>query len=137
MKILRLVLLLTLVGVAVCQTTPNINLNIPAHSTPNWDVLLNANFTALDLLLSGNSVIPALNVAGPITLSGSGPAAVQLAPGAFATLTATFTCNSTNEGMLASVNDSNTNTWGATVASGGSFHILVFCNGTNWTVAGK
>jgi hypothetical protein len=129
--------ILVLVSAAFTQTTPNINLNIPAQGTLNWDVLLNANFTQLDLLLSGNATLPALNVAGPITLSGSGPSAVQLAPGAFATLTATYTCNSTNEGMLASVNDSNTNTWGATVANGGSFHILVFCNGTNWTVAGK
>lgn len=67
---LILVLLLTLVRVGICQTTPNIGLNIPAHSTPNWDVLLNANFTLLDLLLSGNSTISGLNVAGthyPIT----------------------------------------------------------------------
>ena len=137
MKILRLFLLLIFARVAVCQTTPDISLNIPPHGALNWDALMNANFTALDLLLSGNAVLPALNVAGPITMSGTGPSVVQLAPGPFATLTASYTCNSTNDGMMASVNDSNTNTWGATVANGGSFHILVYCDGTNWTVAGK
>lgn len=35
------------------------------------------------------------------------------------------------------ITDSNTDTWGATVAGGGSFKILAFYNGTNWTVAGK
>ena len=47
------------------------------------------------------------------------------------------TCNSTNEGMVRGVNNSNTNVWGATIAGGGSNHVLAFCNGTNWTVAGK
>lgn len=41
------------------------------------------------------------------------------------------------EGMLRGVSDSNTNTWGATVAGGGSNHVLVYYNGTNWTVAAK
>lgn len=41
------------------------------------------------------------------------------------------------EGLMMSVTDSNTATWGATVAAGGSNHILAYFNGTNWTVAGK
>lgn len=41
------------------------------------------------------------------------------------------------EGMLVGVTDSNTATWGATVAGGGANHILAYYNGTNWTVAGK
>lgn len=40
-------------------------------------------------------------------------------------------------GMLANVSDSNTATWGATVAAGGTNHILARYNGTNWTVVGK
>lgn len=39
-------------------------------------------------------------------------------------------------GMLATVTDSNTATWGATIAAGGSNVVLAFYNGTNWTVAG-
>ena len=40
-------------------------------------------------------------------------------------------------GMLRMVTDSNTATWGATVAAGGANTVLAFYNGTNWTVAGK
>jgi hypothetical protein len=54
--------------------------------------------------------------------------------GAAAVLTA---CASAGEGALAVVTDSNTNTWGATVAGSGSNHVLAYCNGTNWTVAAK
>lgn len=47
------------------------------------------------------------------------------------------TCNSGAEGTIKSVSDSNTATWGATVAGGGSNHILAYCNSANWTVAAK
>jgi len=40
-------------------------------------------------------------------------------------------------GELAYVTDSNTAVWGATVAGGGANKVLVWYNGTNWTVAGK
>lgn len=40
-------------------------------------------------------------------------------------------------GSLAYVNNSNTATWGATIAGGGVNKVLAFFNGTNWTVAGK
>jgi hypothetical protein len=39
-------------------------------------------------------------------------------------------------GMVAAITDSNTATWGATVAAGGANKILAFYNGTNWTVIG-
>jgi hypothetical protein len=55
-----------------------------------------------------------------------------VAVGTFAALPATPV-----EGMLATVTDSNTNTWGATVASGGANRVLAYYDGTNWTVAGK
>jgi hypothetical protein len=41
------------------------------------------------------------------------------------------------EGMFAGVNDSNTATWGATIAGGGSNHVLAYFNGTVWTVSAK
>ncbi len=47
------------------------------------------------------------------------------------------TCSSTVEGAMRTVSDSTTNTWGATITGGGSDVILGFCDGTNWTVAGK
>ena len=40
------------------------------------------------------------------------------------------------EGMLVAITDSNTSTFGATIAGGGSNHVLGYYNGTNWTVAG-
>jgi hypothetical protein len=39
-------------------------------------------------------------------------------------------------GMLATVTDSNTATWGATIAGGGANNVLARYNGTNWTVVG-
>lgn len=56
--------------------------------------------------------------------------AANLAPTAFASLPAG------SEGDLACVTDSNTATWGATIAGGGANNVLAFFNGTNWTVAG-
>jgi hypothetical protein len=40
-------------------------------------------------------------------------------------------------GTKACFTDSNTNTWGATIAGGGSFFVEALYNGTNWTVVGK
>lgn len=40
-------------------------------------------------------------------------------------------------GMLAYVSDSNTATWGATIAGSGSNNVLAFYNGSAWTVVGK
>ena len=39
------------------------------------------------------------------------------------------------EGAIASINDSTVNTVGAIVAGSGTFHVLTYCDGTNWTVA--
>jgi len=41
------------------------------------------------------------------------------------------------EGMVAAVTDSRTNTWGAVILGGGSFHVLAYFDKVNWTVAGK
>lgn len=47
------------------------------------------------------------------------------------------TCVAGLEGQMRAVTDSNTNVWGASVASGGANHVLAYCNGTAWTVAAK
>lgn len=54
----------------------------------------------------------------------------NLAPTAFASLPTGA------EGDLACVTDSNTATWGATIAGGGANNVIAFFNGTNWTVMG-
>lgn len=56
-----------------------------------------------------------------------------LTPVAFSTLAA---CSSTTDGQTADVTDSTTDVFGATITGSGSFHVLAYCNGTNWNVAG-
>lgn len=58
----------------------------------------------------------------------------QSTAGAFSTLA---TCNGANEGAMAAVTDSSTNTWGATITGSSTNHVLAYCNGTNWTVMAK
>ncbi len=41
------------------------------------------------------------------------------------------------EGMVVAFSDSNTATWGATIAGSSTNHVLGYYNGTNWTVIGK
>lgn len=58
----------------------------------------------------------------------------KLTPTAYGSLA---TCNAGAQGRIASVNDSNTNTWAASIAAGGTYKVLAYCNGTSWTVAGR
>lgn len=58
----------------------------------------------------------------------------QLTATTFAKLPA---ASASNEGMYAAITDSTTNTWGATITGGGSLHVLAYCDGSVWSVAGK
>jgi hypothetical protein len=51
--------------------------------------------------------------------------------------TSLATCATGTEGTAAAVNNSTTATWGATITGGGTNHVLAYCDGTSWTVAGK
>jgi hypothetical protein len=62
------------------------------------------------------------------------PGFIRLGAAAFGALPA---CASGIEGALATVTDSTTATWGATVTGAGSNHVMARCNGTNWTVMGS
>jgi hypothetical protein len=53
---------------------------------------------------------------------------------AFSTLPA---CAAGTEGMRRGISDSTTIVWGATITGGSTNHVLAYCDGTNWTVAGK
>lgn len=64
----------------------------------------------------------------------SGAGTVNLKAQTFASLTA---CVAGIEGTMAAVTDSSTATWGATVTGSSTNHVLAYCDGTNWTVAGK
>lgn len=46
------------------------------------------------------------------------------------------TCNSGAEGTIMGVNNANATTFNSTVAGGGTNHVSVYCNGTNWVIGG-
>lgn len=71
---------------------------------------------------------------GVNTTANSGPGTIILNKQAFGSLTA---CSGTIEGTMAAITDSSTVTWGATITGGSTNHVLGYCDGTNWTVAGK
>lgn len=75
----------------------------------------------------------AIGAAGALTIYPNGYARL----GAVASFSALTACTSTNQFSIAMVPDSSTNTWGATITGSGSDLVLAFCDGTNWTVAGK
>jgi hypothetical protein len=69
-----------------------------------------------------------------ITNSGGTHDNVRRTPMVFASLPA---CAAGTEGSFAAITDSSTNTWGATITGSSGSHVLGYCDGTNWTVAGK
>lgn len=64
----------------LAQTTPNIGLNLPVYSSPNWNVPLNQNFVILDNYLGGINNFPnplkASITGGAANLSGGALGAV-------------------------------------------------------------
>ena len=71
-----------------------------------------------------------------ITMSGSGPSTIQFSGVAYATLIGTFPC-AANAGRWATVSDSTTVVWGASITGGGSNLVAAFCDGSSWTVGAK
>lgn len=43
-------------------------------------------------------------------------------------------CSSSTEGTQQAITDSTTNTWGTVITGGESYHVLAYCDGSNWTV---
>lgn len=81
--------------------------------------------------LSGNSGGAFVNNAtgsGPIMLKG------VIFGTSFSSLPAAA---SALRGSTADITDSTTNTWGATITGAGTYAVLAYCDGTNWTVAAK
>lgn len=60
-------------------------------------------------------------------------ASINTNPTTFATLPAPSVLQT---GNVRCVTDSTVNTWGATVAGGGTNTVLCWCNGSHWTVIG-
>lgn len=98
--------------------------------TRTWS--LAADGSGNSIFQSGDAAGVATFVAGRIFLNSAGGA--QTTSPNFSALP---TCNSTTINSIISVQDSNTITWGANIAGGGSNHVLAYCDGAHWTVAGK
>lgn len=93
-----------------------------------WETLMQLGTTAggFQSEVKWNYYDPSSNT--PVTLFKLlGEGAMFLKPVAFAALPATPA-----EGMIATITDSNTAVWGATIAGGGSNNVLGFYNGSNW-----
>jgi hypothetical protein len=78
---MRLFLALTFALGLSAQTTPNLNLNIPASGTENWGPLLNTNFSTLDGLASNHGtgwVWWPLTTKGDIYVYGASPTRLPL-----------------------------------------------------------
>lgn len=67
-------------------------------------------------------------------IGASGP---QVKSSKYSDLNAATPCSPGTEGSVAAVTDSNTASWGAAIAGGGSSHVLAYCDGTHWTVAAR
>jgi hypothetical protein len=108
-------------GTAVFGTSPNI-------TTPTGIV---ANDVGLGNV---NNTSDATKNTATATLTNKTLTAPILTKGIFTSLSA---CTSGTEGMMAAVTDSATAVWGATITGSSTNHVLAYCDGTNWTVAGK
>ena len=82
---------------------------------------------------NGYVVAQGLESLGNIQAGGS----FRTAPKTFAAIGGAGACNVGNEGYFTTITDSTANAWGETVSGGGTYHILIYCNGTNWTVMAR
>lgn len=118
---------------ATLAANQRIYLNATATDASNLSRFpLNAGTTYIDYNSTSGGIEEVVGGNAILTHTANGP---KLRPVGFATLTA---CGAGLEGTFAAVNDANSITWGATITAGSSTgHVLAYCDGTNWTVAGK
>lgn len=81
---------------------------------------------------SGFAVRNAANTAGAALTASEITASALMCAGTYTV--ATLPSASANSYKFATVSDSSVTTFGSTVAAGGSSKVMVFSNGTNWTV---
>lgn len=109
--------------------TPFSNLLVSANADGALAAVAVGNCGTLGPLTPGANVRVKSNTAGALNVCGTLTGGAEVA---FAALP-----SSPVVGDTANISDSNTATWGANVAAGGSNHILARWNGSNWTVVGK
>lgn len=116
------------------------NANINFASASSQTNTNHAGFIQFNTVPTGSTTLTLaarIQPSGAFAIGGttdSGAGTLLLKPQTFASLTA---CGSTLEGAMASVTDSTTVTWGATITGGSTSHVGAYCNGTNWTVMSK
>lgn len=103
------------------HTTGNYLFSIETDGKLQWGTGTTSHTTFVDTSLTRSAT-------GVLSLSSK---ALQLTASAFANLPA-----SPAAGMIAYVNNSSVSTWGGTANGSGSTKVLVWYNGTNWTVIG-
>ena len=119
-------------GIRIQKRNPTGQTNAQYHDFvfDQWDGSASAPTTLMALKVSGNVGIGTLSPQTLLDVAGQ----ARVEPVVFSALPA---AGSSIEGAVAAVTDSTTNTWGTTIAGGGTNHVLAYCDGTNWTVAGK
>ncbi len=99
---------------------------LEANTTGNTNLFMTDYQAAGDIVFRTTGPVEQMRV-----YSGGG---IRIAGKAFASLP---TCNPGNLGNLQIITDSNTATWGATIAGGGASGVLGMCNASVWTVVAK
>jgi hypothetical protein len=100
----------------------------------------NSGLRQLEIISAAMRISSALTVTGSLSapsVSSSGivsGAYGKVAPTTYASISAAYPCNSTNQGVFGFITDSTTATFNAAVAGGGTNPIGVICNGTNYVV---
>ena len=109
---------------------------ILANTTEAWTTTFGTDLQFDTTPAGGTRTQAMLIKAGAIFGTGTNDAGAGTSlytPQAFSSLA---TCTTSLEGGVAEVNNSNTATWGATIAGGGTNKVIAHCNGANWTVMG-
>ncbi len=110
--------------------------NVTAAATlTSTAIMTGAGTTAAQTPAATATLDSSGNLSSPGTASfgvgTSTPAGITLLPGTVGTLP---TCNSGADGQRRSVTDANATTFFSVVAAGGSNHVPVTCDGTNWRI---
>ncbi len=122
------------------QTVSSVGLMVPSYQ----DAFFGSSASGGPIIIRDKAEPPNVVLAGPASGGNVPPLyrslvtndlpLILFSPGVFSDFGA---CSGGLEGVIRPVTNSTTNTWGATVTGGGANHILMYCNGTNWTVIGK
>jgi hypothetical protein len=108
-----------------------------AANEPSQGIFFLSNAPDSGQVGSAMNLLPNGNLSVTFPGSPTGALAVQLTRLTPLLFSALPPCDSELEGTQASVKDSGTKEWGATIEPGGTNHVLAYCDGTSWTVSAR